>query len=324
MIPANAIEIRGLTKSYQGRTAVEGLDLTVTPGEIFGLLGPNGAGKTTAIRTVLTLLKPNAGTVTVWGFDTVAQARDVRQVLGYVPQEKAVDRFLTGREHLELVAALYHLSKEDSRRRIAGVLDLVALADKADEVVTNYSGGMKKKLDIACGLIGNPKVLIMDEPTLGLDVESRIRIWDYIRRLKKDGITIVMTTNYLDEAENLCDRIGILDRGRLVALGTPEALKRGLGGDRILIRLVPAPGNLDDVVRALQTELGFIRAVKLDTTRRELDLRVVSNEEALPPLIQKLHDHGQAIEAIQYSRPTLEDVFVTYAGHRIHETAALA
>jgi ABC-2 type transport system ATP-binding protein len=324
MNPQFAIQMRDLTKTYGEVTAVAQLSVEIPIGEVFGLLGPNGAGKTTTIRTILTLLKPTSGEVRVWGYDAVTQPRQVRQVLGYVPQEKAVDRFLTGREHLELVAALYHLTPHETGQRIDEVLRLVDLTDKADELVTNYSGGMKKKLDIACGLIGRPKILIMDEPTLGLDVESRIRVWDYVRRLKKDGITVVMTTNYLDEADAVCDRLAIMDRGRLVACGSPDELKRGLGGDRISVRAAATRDQLEAAAEALRRELTFVTGAKVDPKRAELEVRVVSNEQALSPLIQLLQRRQIAIEAISYSRPTLEDVFVTYAGHRIREEGGLS
>lgn len=318
-----AIEIRNLKKSFGEKTVVENLTLDVEKGEVFGLLGPNGAGKTTTIRAILTLLKPTEGQVTVWGHDVVTQPREVRQVLGYVPQEKAVDRFLTGREHLILVADLYHLTRPEAKKRIEEVLALVDLSQKADELVNHYSGGMKKKLDIACGMIPNPKILVLDEPTLGLDVESRIRIWDYIRRLQKSGLTILMTTNYLDEADQLCDRIAILDRGRLVALGGPEELKKGLGGDRVTVQFGPLQDRLDELAGSLKKELPFVNGIKVSPVSHELEIRVTSNEEALAPLIQRIHHHGHPILAIQYSRPTLEDVFITYTGHKIKEDSAL-
>ncbi|MEK6683534.1 MAG: ATP-binding cassette domain-containing protein [Nitrospirota bacterium] len=318
-----AIEIRNLKKTFGEKTGVENLTLHVEKGEVFGLLGPNGAGKTTTIRTILTLLKPTEGQVIVWGHDVVTHPRDVRQVLGYVPQEKAVDRYLTGREHLILVANLYHLTRPEAKKRIEEALALVDLTQKADELVNHYSGGMKKKLDIACGLIPNPKILVMDEPTLGLDVESRIRIWEYIRQLQKAGLTILMTTNYLDEADQLCDRIAILDRGRLVALGEPEELKKGLGGDRVTVQFGPLQDRLDELAGSLKKDLPFVNGIKVSPASHELEIRVTSNEEALAPLIQKIHQHGHPILAIQYSRPTLEDVFITYTGHKIKEDSAL-
>jgi ABC-2 type transport system ATP-binding protein len=324
MKPGKAIEVSNLSKIINGKTILNNLNLQVEIGEIFGLLGPNGAGKTTAIRTTLTLLKPTAGQIKVWGYDVEKEPRQVRQVLGYVPQEKAIDRFLTGREHLILVAELYHLDRKSAKRRMEEVLELVDLKDKADEVVNTYSGGMKKKLDIACGLIPNPKVLILDEPTLGLDIESRIRVWDHIRRIKTQGLTIFMTTNYLDEADGLCDRIAIMDQGRVVTQGAPEALKKGLGGDLVVVRLAPPIGVQDRLPDRLREALSFIHEIKVSPDRERLEIRVVSHEEAVLPIIQTLHRQGYEIQSLQYSRPTLEDVFITYAGHQIREVPALS
>ncbi len=320
MIP---IEIKDLSKQFGDQKAVDDLSLEVREGEIFGMLGPNGAGKTTTLRMVLTLVKPSRGSIRVWGYDVVSQSREVRQVLGYVPQEKAVDRYLTGREHLELVAGLYHMTRVRASARVGEVLDLVDLKDKADEVVNNYSGGMKKKLDIACGLMPDPRVLILDEPTLGLDVESRIRIWQYVRQLKRKGLTILMTTNYLDEADQLCDRIVILNRGRLAALGGPEDLRKGLGGDRVTVQFRPKEDRLEDLARILKEKLPFVHSIKASSAGNELEIRVTSNEEALSPLIQMIHQHGHPIIGIQYSRPTLEDVFVTHTGRKVKEDSSL-
>jgi ABC-2 type transport system ATP-binding protein len=324
MNPSKAIEIIDLVKNYGDHEALKGLSLDVVPGEIFGLLGPNGAGKTTTIRAALTLLKPTRGQIKVWGHDVMTEPRQARQVLGYVPQEKAVDRFLTAREHLILVADLYHLDRATALRRIDSVLELVDLKDKADDVVNTYSGGMKKKLDIACGLIPNPKVLILDEPTLGLDVESRIRIWEYIRRIKGDGLTILMTTNYLDEADTLCDRIAILDGGRVVALGSPESLKKSLGGDLVNLTLAPGLAEQDSLPEKLRKDFDFIHEIKVSPDRSQLSIRVVSHEEAIMPLLQAVNKNGHAIQSLQYSRPTLEDVFISYAGHHARDLSALA
>ncbi|HEY4485264.1 MAG TPA: ATP-binding cassette domain-containing protein [Nitrospiria bacterium] len=319
-----AIEIINLTKTFGEHKAVDGLSLEIPEGEVFGLLGPNGAGKTTTLRMILTLLRVTSGTIRVWGHDVGTEPRQVRQVLGYVPQEKAVDRYLTGREHLSLVARLYHLEPAEGRERIEKVLKLVDLSGQADIVVNHYSGGMKKKLDIACGLISNPRVLVMDEPTLGLDVESRIRIWDYIRQLKQAGLTIVMTTNYLDEADQICDRIAIMNSGRLVALGGPEDLKKGLGGDRVTIQFSPGQDRLEDLAGLLKKDLPFVHDIRISPTGSEMEIRVTSNEEAIAPIIHKVHQLGRAIHGIHYSRPTLGDVFVTYAGRKIREDSSLA
>ncbi|HET8580093.1 MAG TPA: ATP-binding cassette domain-containing protein, partial [Nitrospiraceae bacterium] len=230
-----AIETARLGKVYDGVTAIQDLSFKVFAGETFGLLGPNGAGKSTTLRILITLLRPTTGRATVLGHDVVREADCVRRSVGYVPQERAIDRFLTGREHLLLLGDLYHLSKDETRRRIAELLKLVDLEEQADRLAKTYSGGMKRKLDIACGLLPNPKVLFLDEPTLGLDVQSRLRIWDYVRCLHTRGMTIVLTTNYLDEADHLCDRLAIIDGGRIKVLGSPSELKAGLGGDIVSV-----------------------------------------------------------------------------------------
>ncbi|MEK7268190.1 MAG: ATP-binding cassette domain-containing protein, partial [Nitrospirota bacterium] len=240
-----AIETFGLGKVYDGVTAIEGLSFQVFAGEVFGLVGPNGAGKSTTLRILITILRPTTGHATVLGHDVVREADCVRHLIGYVPQERAIDRFLTGREHLLLLGDLYHLPKSETKRRIAEILKLVNLETHADRPAKTYSGGMKRKLDIACGLLPNPKVLFLDEPTLGLDVQSRLRIWDYVRRHRERGITIVMTTNYLDEADQLCDRLAIIDDGRIKALGSPSELKAGLGGD--IVSLTVGASEMDRV-----------------------------------------------------------------------------
>ena len=230
-----AIEAKSLRKTYGSVTAIDDLSLTINSGEIFGLLGPNGAGKSTTLRILITVLQPTSGTAKVLGHDVVEEADTVRSLIGYVPQERAIDRFLTGREHLELLGDLYHLPKAHAKERIAELLKLVNLEEQADRAAKTYSGGMKRKLDIACGLLPNPKIVFLDEPTLGLDVQSRLRIWDYIRQLREQGITIVMTTNYLEEADQLCDRLAIIDGGKIKVIGSPKELKAGLGGDRLTL-----------------------------------------------------------------------------------------
>jgi ABC-2 type transport system ATP-binding protein len=249
--------------------------------------------------------------------DVVKQATQVRQAIGYVPQERAIDRFLTGREHLQLLASLYHLSKDRAATRIEEVLKLVGLEHKADEVARNYSGGMKRKLDIACGLIPDPQVLFMDEPTLGLDVESRLKIWEHVRQLKARGITILLTSNYLDEADQLCDRIAIIDGGRVKAVGAPSELKSGLGGDVVTLTL--AAGDLAKVealAQALKAQAG-IRAVS--TKQNVLDIRVASPEQTLPAILTQVSAHRCRLEFVDYHRPRLDDVFLAHTGRRITE-----
>ena len=313
-----AIEVTRLSKTYEGNvTAIEDVSFQVSPGEVFGLLGPNGAGKTTTLRVLITVLRPSGGSARVLGMDVVKQATQVRQAIGYVPQERAIDRFLTGREHLQLLASLYHLPKDRAATRIEEVLKLVGLEHKADEVARNYSGGMKRKLDIACGLIPDPQVLFMDEPTLGLDVESRLKIWEHVRQLKARGITILLTSNYLDEADQLCDRIAIIDGGRVKAVGAPSELKSGLGGDVVTLTL--APTDLDKVealAQALKAQTG-IRAVS--TKQNVLDIRVASPEQTLPAILTQVGAHRCRLEFVDYHRPRLDDVFLAHTGRKITE-----
>lgn len=312
---AVAIDVSHLSKSYDGHPAVADVSFQVYSGEIFGLLGPNGAGKSTTLRTLITLLVPSSGRATVFGLDSVRDADRVRHLIGYVPQERAIDRFLTGREHLELLAALYHLPKDEARRRIAELLKLVELEAHADRPAKTYSGGMKRKLDIACGLLPDPKVLFLDEPTLGLDVQSRLKIWDYVRLLKARGMTVVMTTNYLDEADQLCDRLAIIDGGAIKTIGSPVELKVALGGDIVSLRLKEA-----DKVSLLESVLKGRPAIKaVRTTLQGLDIRVESAEKALPAILESANRLGCTVEFIQYNRPRLDDVFLAHTGRRIQD-----
>jgi ABC-2 type transport system ATP-binding protein len=312
---AIAIDVNRLSKSYDAHTAVENLSFQVYAGEIFGLLGPNGAGKSTTLRTLITLLHPSSGSTTVLGHDTVRDADRVRALIGYVPQERAIDRFLTGREHLELLGALYHLPKEAATRRIAELLKLVELEAHADRPAKTYSGGMKRKLDIACGLLPDPKILFLDEPTLGLDVQSRLRIWDYVRMLKARGLTVVMTTNYLDEADQLCDRLAIIDQGRIKALGSPAELKIALGGD-IVSLTIKETARIGALASAVEGQPA-IRSVH--TTATGLDIRVESAEKAIPAILQAANRLDCRLEFIDYHRPRLDDVFIAHTGRSIKD-----
>ncbi len=317
-IPA-AIEVTNLGKTYDSVEAVKNLSLTVQHGEIFGLLGPNGAGKSTTLRILITTLSPTTGTATILGHDVAKEADTVRRMIGYVPQERAIDRFLTGREHLQLLADLYHLSKQEALTRIDALLKLVSLEEHADRVAKGYSGGMKRKLDIACGLLPNPKILFLDEPTLGLDVQSRLNIWDHVRQLRQQGITIVMTTNYLDEADQLCDRIAIIDQGEICAIGSPKDLKAGLGGDGVWLTLADAnPDALERLTTALKG-LPFVRAI--NPRDNGLDIRVDGPEKALPAILEKTSQVGCRLEGIEYHRPRLDDVFVAHTGHSLKDEA---
>jgi ABC-2 type transport system ATP-binding protein len=316
---AIAIDVSHLSKFYDRHVAVTDISFQVYSGEIFGLLGPNGAGKSTTLRTLITLLVPSSGKATILGLDTVRDADKVRRLIGYVPQERAIDRFLTGKEHLELLAALYHLPKDEATTRIAELLKLVELEAHADRPAKTYSGGMKRKLDIACGLLPDPKILFLDEPTLGLDVQSRLRIWDYVRMLKRRGMTVVMTTNYLDEADQLCDRLAIIDSGTIKTIGSPVELKVGLGGDIVSLTLKEADG-----ISSLESALKGQPAIKtVRPTAKGLDIRVESPEKALPVILESANRLGCGVEFIQYNRPRLDDVFIAHTGRAITEAASV-
>ena len=311
-----AINVSRLCKTYDNHKAVDDLSFQIYAGEIFGLLGPNGAGKSTTLRTLITLLHPTSGTATVMGYDTVREADRVRTVIGYVPQERAIDRFLTGREHLQLLGALYHLTKEEAAKRIGELLKLVDLEAHADRPAKTYSGGMKRKLDIACGLLPDPKILFLDEPTLGLDVQSRLRIWEYVRMLKTRGMTVVMTTNYLDEADQLCDRLAIIDGGTIKTLGSPAELKIALGGDIVSLTLKETSR-----IQSLESDLTGRPAIKtVRATTKGLDIRVETPEKALPTILESANRLGCEVEFIQYNRPRLDDVFIAHTGRAITET----
>ena len=310
-----AIEAKRLGKTYGSVTAIDDLSLTIDEGEIFGLLGPNGAGKSTTLRILITVLKPTTGTATVLGHDIVNEAETVRSLIGYVPQERAIDRFLTGREHLQLLGDLYHLPKAEATQRIEDLLALVDLAEHADRPAKTYSGGMKRKLDIACGLLPNPRIVFLDEPTLGLDVQSRLRIWEYIRQLRAQGITIVMTTNYLEEADQLCDRLAIIDGGKIKVIGAPKELKAGLGGDSLSLTIKDTQLEKLDRFREAVQALSFVRDVQ--PKANGLDIRVESPEKSLPAVLDIANRVDCHVEGIEYHRPRLDDVFVSYTGHAL-------
>ena len=313
MNPAVVIDVVRLGKTFGSVTAIEDLSFTVQAGEIFGLLGPNGAGKSTTLRILITVLPPSAGTATVLGHDVVTEADTVRSLIGYVPQERAVDRFLTGREHLELLGGLYHLSRSETNARIAELLKLVNLEEHADRVVKTYSGGMKRKLDIACGLLPRPKIVFLDEPTLGLDVQSRLRIWEYIRQLRENGITIVMTTNYLEEADQLCDRLAIIDGGAIRVIGSPLELKTGLGGDSLSLKTKEHEADKLPHLRDGVMALPLVRDARIKPTG--LDILVESPEKSLPAVIEVAQRLNCGLDGIEYHRPRLDDVFVAHTGH---------
>jgi ABC-2 type transport system ATP-binding protein len=301
-----------LSKVYPGGTiALSDMDLGVSEGEILGFLGPNGAGKTSAIKILTTLSRPSSGSASVAGFDVVREGAAVRRSIGYVAQEAVVDYFLTGRENLTLQGRLYHLGSKIIAERTNELLALFELESVADQLVSSYSGGTKRKLDIATALLHHPRVLFLDEPTLGLDLQSRHALWEYIRRLNTSrGMTIFLTTHYLEEADKLSHRVAIIDQGGVKVVGTPEALKDGVGGDAI--RLTFDSGSPSPAVRQALKAHPLVK----DVVAEEESLYVVVKEgrEALPKLLPALDAVNAGIRSITVSRPSLDDVFLKYTG----------
>jgi ABC-2 type transport system ATP-binding protein len=313
----HAIRLEKLTKKFNGVTAVDQISFTVETGELFGLLGPNGAGKTTTINMLSTLLHPTSGKGEVSGFDIVKDRDRVRRSIGIVFQELALDTRLTGRENLEFHALMYGMGKEQRRARIADVLSLVELKEKEKVLVENYSGGMKRRLEIARGLIHQPKVLFLDEPTLGLDAQTRRHIWDYIKKLNKGaGVTIILTSHYMEEADYLCDRVAIVDYGKIVALDSPARLKDVLGGDMVSIE---TEGESDD----LKEELGKLGWIKTIAEHGNcFSMTMESGERKIPEIINAVQRNGVAVTCVNLRKPSLEDVFLHFTGRTIREQEA--
>lgn len=301
---------KGLTKDYPPDVrAVDGVDLEISAGEIFGLLGPNGAGKTTTIKILVTLARPTSGTASVCGYDVVAEPQRVRECIGYVSQQVALDPSITAWDNLWLHANLHHMAAQDARRRIDEVLALVELADRAKDRVKTYSGGMKKRLDLATGLLHRPRLLVLDEPTLGLDLQTRVRIWEYLREQKRQGMTILVTTHYLEEADRLARRIAIVSRGRAVVEGAPDELKRRLLGDAVTVEL--ADGKAEAAAEVV-ARLGAVEEAVVDG--RHLRARVDRGAEAVPAILSALEGEGMAVASVTVSRPSLDDVYLHYTG----------
>jgi ABC-2 type transport system ATP-binding protein len=305
-----AIEAIGLRKSYGAVEALRGVDLRVEAGHIYGLLGPNGAGKTTIVRILTTLLPPDAGEARVAGHDVLRDGGRVRERIGLAGQYAAVDENLTGFENLEMVGRLYHLSRRTSRQRADELLASFDLPDAGGRLVRTYSGGMRRRLDLAAALVARPPVLFLDEPTTGLDIRSRIGLWDAIAALVAEGTTVLLTTQYLDEADRLAERIAVIDHGLLIAEGTSDELKAQVGGDRLEIRL-DDPADVDAALVAL-SQMGDCRPSSENGTVRIL-LRRESGEIA--EAVRRLDDAGVGIADIGVARPTLDDVFLTLTGH---------
>ena len=310
----NIIEAKGLTKVFNGYlVAVDHVNFEVKEGEIYGFLGPNGAGKTTTINMLITILKPTEGTATVCGHDIIKEANMVRRKIGVVPQEYTADEDLTGYENIILCADLYGIPREISKKRALELLDLVQLTDFKDKKVETYSGGMRRRLELACGLINRPRVLFLDEPTLGLDVQTRAKIWEYIKLLKKEyGMTLFMTTHYLEEADALCDRVAIIDHGKILVVGSPDELKSSLGGDIITLSV-----NEDKNISGLIEKIENVREVK--HVKNGYRIKVKDGELTAPLIIEALRSEGIKVTRLSLSKPSLNEVYLEYTGKSMRD-----
>jgi ABC-2 type transport system ATP-binding protein len=307
----DAIVVEGLRKRYGPVQALDGVSFAVREGEIFGLLGPNGAGKSTTVRVLVTLTTPDEGRAFVAGHDVAREADAVRRSIGYVPQESGIDRFATGRENLMLQGRVQGLGGRELRGRVDELLDLVGIADAADRIVGGYSGGMKRRLDVALGLVHRPRVLFLDEPTTGLDPEARVAMWEEVGRLAaQETLTILLTTHYLEEADELADRLVIVSGGRVMVEGTPAGLKAELRGDAVQVEL--ANGQMDDARRVLALAGAPVETALPDG--RTLVSRVHDGGQALPGILAALSEAGIAVASVGVSRPSLDDVYLHYTG----------
>jgi len=312
----NAIEIMDLEKKFGDFTAVDRISLEIKEGELFGLLGPNGAGKTTTISMLSTILQPTSGTAKVWEHDIVHEKDAVRHSIGIVFQDPSLDDELTGRENLDFHGRMYGMGAEQRKERIAEVLKLVELESRADSLVKTYSGGMKRRLEIARGLMHKPKILFLDEPTIGLDPQTRRRLWEYIKAFnEKEKITIILTTHYMEEADFLCERIAIIDHGKIMALDTPEKLKQVLGGD-VITMSVAKPKEFQKILE----KTPCVKEAKIFD--ESLNISVENGSTCVPKLIAIAQKNRIEVNSVILKRPSLEDVFIHYTGRTIREQEA--
>lgn len=316
---AAAVLIDQLQKSYGSTPAVKDVSFYVNPGEIFGLLGPNGAGKTTTLRCLSTLSLPDAGKIEISGISVVEHPKAARSRLGYVAQEVALDKVLTGRELLELQAALYHLPKAVAKTQITQAIALLGIQDWADKQTGTYSGGIRKRLDLAAGLLHQPDVLILDEPTVGLDIESRLVVWDFLRQLRDAGTAVLITSHYLEEIDVLADRVAIIDRGTVIASGTPTELKDRVGGDRITLRIREfSPPAEAQAAKDKLLALPFVQEIIINTAQgNSLNLVVKAQSDALNLIQQTLREANLPVFGIAQSRPSLDDVYLAATGRTL-------
>jgi len=312
-----AIKVDSLTKEFGGFKAVDNISFQVEDGEIFGFLGPNGAGKSTTMMILTTLLKPTSGSAFVGGYDVMSDAKKVREKIGYVQQEISVDEFLTGRENLYLHARMNQIPSNLIKSRIDDVLELVELGEKKDQATLTYSGGMRKRLDIANGLLSRPAVLFLDEPTVGLDIQTRRKIWGYIKKIRKDfGMTVFISTHYMEEADNLCDKIGIIDHGKIQVIDTPKSMKNAIGNEIISFNLVDGKASQDTLIEQIN-KIEFVKEVQ-----NKQDLITVfstKSNEVIPKIFQESTNLDMRISSLTLKQPTLDDVFISYTGHDLRD-----
>ena len=312
------IELEHLVKSYGGVSALNGLSLQVPKGSLFGLLGPNGSGKTTTLRIISTLLSPDSGKVKVAGFDALKDPNSVRRALGYVAQEVAIDKILTGREMLDLQADLYHLDRDSKLQRIEYLTSKLDMNSWINRRCGSFSGGMKRRIDLAAGMLHNPQLLILDEPTVGLDIESRSAIWNLLREQVEQGTTVLLSSHYLEEVEALSTHMAIIDNGRVIAQGSPDQLKKQLGGDRVTLRVREFSDEREsEIVRKLLSEINGVRQVVVNKAQGFSLNLFVDNEEVLPNLREKLNESNFEVFALSQSRPSLDDVYLQATGRTL-------